>query len=77
MTMYYVATLASYVLIEADSADEARRLGRLALAALRIDARQPFSPDVPIHVHTVRPASADEIELWNWHHDKLSQEKRQ
>ena len=77
MTMYYVATLASYVLIEADSADEARRLGRLALAALQIDARSRLATDVPIHVRTVRPASADEIELWNWHHDRLSQEKRQ
>ncbi len=77
MTMYYVATLASYVLVEADSADEARRLGHLALAALRTNTRQPLGHDVPITVRTVRPASADEIELWNWHHDKLSQEERQ
>jgi hypothetical protein len=52
-------------------------LGRLALAAIRTNTRQLLGHDVPITVRTVRLASADEIELWNWHHDKLSQEKRQ
>ena len=76
MTMYYVATLASYVLVDADSTDEARTLGCNALAHLQAHERQPLGHDVPTTVRTVRPATADEIELWNWHHDKLSQENQ-
>jgi len=76
MTKYYVATLASYVLVDADSADEARTLGRNALAQLLAHERQSLGHDVPITVRKVRPATADEMELWNWHHDKLSQENQ-
>ena len=68
MPMYYVATLARYVLVTAASEDEARTLGCAALADL--------DPDAPINIRTVRQATADEIELWNWHQDLLNEESQ-
>ena len=68
MPMYYVATLARYVLVTASSEEEARTLGRSALADL--------DPDASINIRTVREATADEIELWNWHQDLLNGESQ-
>ena len=68
MPMYYVATLARYVLVSASSEEEAQTLGRAALADL--------DPDVPINIRTVREATADEIELWNWHQEMLNREPK-
>lgn len=67
MTMYYVATLARYVLVDAATDTEARSLGHAALYDLYEDVRERVGREVPIDIHTVREASADEIELWNWH----------
>lgn len=61
VTTYYVATLARYVLVEAESDEQARRAGEKALAAL--------CPNLPIAIRAVRAATLDEIELWKWHHD--------
>ena len=47
--IWYVATLSRYELVEAGTADEARRVG---------EARMPGRP-----VRTVRPATGDEIAL--------------
>lgn len=68
MPMYYVATLARYVLVSAASEEEARTLGRTALADL--------DPEAPINIRTVREATADEVELGNWHQDLLNEESQ-
>ncbi len=65
MTIYRVATLACYVLVEAENETEARQLGQSALEGRLRDERR----DAPVVIRTVRPASADEIELRQWHQD--------
>ena len=77
MTTYFVATLARYVLVEADDETQARELGRVALHDLYADLRQRLGTDVPIEIRTVREATEDEIELWTWHHEMLAREKQQ
>ncbi len=74
MTMYYVATRASYVLVDADSEDDARTLGLTALTDLQAEECRRRAGDVRIDIHTVREASAEEVELWRWHHDRLAKE---
>lgn len=65
MTTYYVATLASYVLVEAVSETDARELGREVL--IELTGRIPY-------IRTVRPATEDEIELARWHREHLQAE---
>ena len=60
MTTFYVATLAQYVLVDAENETEARTLAVPALAAL-----DP-GRTAPIEIRTVRPATGDEIELARW-----------
>ena len=74
MTTYLVATLARYVLVDAESESEARRLGQPALHALYADVRERLGKDVPIEIRTIREATQDEIDLWNWHHKMLAAE---
>jgi len=74
MTTYLVATLARYVLVDAESESEARRLGQPALHALYADVRERLGKDVPIDIRTIREATQDEIDLWNWHHKMLEGE---
>ena len=76
MTTYLVATLARYVLVDAESEGEARRLGQPALHALYADVRERLGKDVPIEIRTIREATRDEIDLWNWHHKMLEQESK-
>lgn len=71
MTTYLVATLARYVLVDAESESEARQLGQPALHALYADVRERLGKDVPIEIRTIREATQDEIDLWNWHHKML------
>ena len=47
MTTYLVATLARYVLVDAESESEARQLGQPALHALYADVRERLGKDVP------------------------------
>lgn len=75
MKIYYVATLARYVLVEATDENDARRLGRVALYDLYADVRERLGKEAPINIATVRPATADEIELWNWHHHMVAREQ--
>ncbi|QDU76914.1 hypothetical protein Pan97_39710 [Bremerella volcania] len=77
MKTYLVATLARYVLVEADDETQARELGRPALHDLYADLRQRLGREVPIEIRTVREATEDEIELWTWHHEMLAREKQQ
>ena len=81
MTTYYVATLASYVLVDADSEAVARERGRVALQELFTDVRHRLGQDMPIEIRTVRPATLEEIELGRWHdamsvHESNSQGRR-
>ena len=76
MTTYLVATLARYVLVDAEDESEARRLGQPALHALYSDVRERLGRDVPIEIRTIREATQDEIDLWNWHHKMLAAESK-
>jgi hypothetical protein len=64
MTTYYVATLARYVLVEADGESDARERGHAALRDLYADDGRA---GVEISVRAVRPATDEEIELQRWH----------
>lgn len=74
-TTYFVATLARYVLVDAETEARARELGQLALHDLYADLRERTGGDVPIQVLTVRPATPEEIQLWTWHHEMVSREQ--
>ena len=76
MTTYYVATLARYVLVDADDEPEARELGRSALHDLYGDLRERLGKEVPIEIRTIREATQDEIDLWKWHHEMVARERR-
>ncbi len=67
MTTFYVATRARYVLVEAANETEARRLGEPALHELHADVAKRIGRDLPVEIRVVRPATADEIELRDWH----------
>ncbi len=70
MTTYYVATLVCNVLVEAESEDEARRLGHAALTELMPERR------APIEIRIVRPATAREIALQRLHDEDVAAQKR-
>lgn len=74
MTTYYVATRARYVLVDAADEAEARERGQIELRKQYVDARECRAREVPIEIHTVRPATADEIELGKWHAQMVAQE---
>ena len=76
MPQYYVATLARYVLVEAENSDQARELGRNALQDLYADVRECLSRDVPVNIRTVRLATADEIEICEWHRELIANEAK-
>jgi hypothetical protein len=73
-TAFYVATLAHYVLVEAENEDEARRLGHQGLEQLHADIGQRLGKDVPVNVLVVRPATDDEIELDGWNQEMVASE---
>jgi sarcosine oxidase delta subunit len=54
--IYYVADVVRYELVDAASEAEAKELGQALLQG---------------EVHTVRPATPEEIELMNWHNDMV------
>jgi len=68
MTTFYVATLASYVLVEAADETQARELGHAALVQLTGKATP--------RIRTIRLATNDEIELSRWHQEMLDRETR-
>ena len=63
MSTFYVATLAQYVLVEAENESQARTLAIPELEKLQV------GPNRPVSIRTVRPATDDEIELANWHRE--------
>ena len=72
MTTFYVATLARYVLVEADNESAARIAGHAALYDLYADLRERLGRDVPIEIRTIRPATTDEIDMLKWHNEMLA-----
>jgi len=74
---YYVATLARYVVVEAEDEAEARELGAAALHELYADLRTKLGRDVPIEIRTLRPATWDEIEMVRTHERLVANERRQ
>lgn len=72
MTTYYVATLARYVLVDAESEEQARERGLPGLYELYADVREKPGREVPINILTVRPATEEEIELGNWHREMVN-----
>ena len=75
MTTYLVATLARYVVVDARDEAHARELAYPALHALFADVRERLGREVPIEIHTVRPATTDEIDLCRWHHEMVAREQ--
>ena len=75
MTTYLVATLARYVLVDADNEDAAGELGAPKLHELYADLRAKLGRDVPINICTVRPATEDEIELQRFHDEMVARER--
>ena len=72
MTTFYVATLARYVLVDADNESNARDRG---LASLRDLYANDGRAGATITIRTIRPATDDESELWHWHQEKLAAER--
>ena len=75
MTAYYVATLARYVVVEAENESQAREHGAAALHELYTDLRAKLGREVPIEIRTVRPATSDEIDMVRWHNRMLVSEQ--
>ncbi|MDP7253525.1 MAG: hypothetical protein QGF00_28260 [Planctomycetota bacterium] len=71
---WLVATIARYVLVNARDEAEASRLGRPALYEIYADMRERLGREHPILVHTVRPATPEEVEQWNWHYEMVAKE---
>jgi hypothetical protein len=70
MTTFYVATLSTYVLVNAKDEAMARELGQAALQKMYAERGR----HVPINIRTVRPAIDDEIELQAWHRGLVARE---
>jgi hypothetical protein len=75
MTTYYVASLARYVLVDAENEEQSRVLGQVALHELYADVRERLGKDVPIEIRTIRPATTDEIDLGRWHEEMVARER--
>ncbi|HUE72281.1 MAG TPA: hypothetical protein VMP01_15460 [Pirellulaceae bacterium] len=73
---YYVATLARYVLVEAEHEWEARERGYAALHELYDDIRQRFGCGMRVEIRTIRPATEEEIEHMRWHQEYVAKGKR-
>lgn len=73
MTTYFVATRVRYVLIDAADEAEARQQGQIEFRKQYADQPERAAG---IEIHTVRPATTDEIELWNWHNMMVAKHAR-
>jgi hypothetical protein len=73
MTMFYVATRARHVVVEATDEAEARRLGLPELQKLHTRVSTSIGRNLPVEIHVVRPATDDEIELGRWNREFLGQ----
>jgi hypothetical protein len=73
MTTFYVATLAKYVLVEAENEEHARELGRVGLEKLHAEVGRRLGKDPPVNILVVRPATTDEIEFCRWGEEMIAQ----
>jgi hypothetical protein len=72
MSIFYVATLAQYVLVEAANEQEARKRGLVEL-------RNQYAEQglrLPTEARTVRLATHDEIEFHRWHTERVAAESQ-
>jgi hypothetical protein len=76
MAIYYVATISRYVLVDAESEEEARNLGQVALQDLYADVRAHLGRDFALRIHTLHLATAKEIEVGSWHDMLAAREQR-
>ena len=76
MTAYYVATLARYVVVDAETESQARERGTVALRELYADLRARYGRDLPIEIRVVRPATSDEIKMVRFHERMLANKRR-
>lgn len=67
-TTFYVATLSKYVLVDAGDETEARTVGQVELQKL-------VGTTAPVQIRTVRSATANEVEFWEWHLEKVAEEE--
>lgn len=74
MTTWFVATRTAYVLVDAEDEGTARRDAYPGLYDLYADLRKQLGREVEVTIHTVRPATDDEIELWNWHNEMIARD---
>lgn len=65
----YAATLSKYVLVDAANERDAERLGQVEL-------RKLYDVSTQVQIRTVRPATPDEIDFWDWHLEKVAAESR-
>jgi hypothetical protein len=70
---YYIATLARYMLVEAENESQARERGKPALEELFAQLRERHS-NAQVEIRTVRPATDDEIEFCRWNEVMLTRE---
>jgi hypothetical protein len=71
---YYVATLARYVLVEAENEEQARERGKPAIEELYAELRERH-PNAQVEIRTVRPATTDEIDFCRWNEETLASEQ--
>ena len=69
MTIFFVATLSIYVLVDAENETAARVAAIPLLHDQYAGVRERLGRDVPINILTVRPAITDEIDLMKWHNE--------
>ena len=72
--MFYVATLARYVLVEAENEEQARERGQAALEVLYAELRLRQAAEMPVVIRTVRPATTDEIDFCRWNEETVARE---
>jgi ABC-type dipeptide/oligopeptide/nickel transport system permease component len=76
MSTYFVATVACYVLVDAASEDEARRMAEPQLYEMYAETRRKLGRDTPIQIHTVRLATAEEIKLQRTHDEMMARQRK-
>jgi hypothetical protein len=73
-TTFFVAMRFRYVLIDADDEQEAMEESREKFHELFADLRERLGGFLLIEIQTCRPATDEEIELWNAHCANLNRE---
>jgi hypothetical protein len=75
MMTYYVATLAKYVLVEAENVGQAIELGRIGLEKLHAEVGRRLGKEIAVNILVVRPTTTDEVESCRWGEEALAQQR--